>query len=86
MSGPVEFNQMFYCHPLVHIRVVFYLHLYLSNNHQSKHAGRNIIKFADDSVVFSLLNNKNPDHGSVVAEFLKLFSDYQFCKNNRACQ
>ncbi len=40
-----------------------------TNECRSQHVGRHILKFADDSVIVSLLNSDNPDHGPVVKEF-----------------
>ncbi len=42
--------------------------LYTSECH-SQHVGHHIIKFADDSVIVSLLCGDDPDHGPVVGEF-----------------
>lgn len=40
-----------------------------TNECRSQHAGRHILKFADDSVIVSLLTSNDPDHGPVVREF-----------------
>ena len=42
-----------------------------TNACQSRHAGHHIIKFADDSVILSLVKHVSPDHGPVVADFLE---------------
>ena len=40
-----------------------------TNECRSHHQGRHIIKFADDSVIVSLLSNTDPDLGPIVSEF-----------------
>lgn len=40
-----------------------------TNECQTQLERRRIIKFADDSVIVSLLNNEDPDHGPVLADF-----------------
>ncbi len=40
-----------------------------TNDCQSLHVERHILKFADDSVIVSLLSTDYPDHGPVVADF-----------------
>ena len=37
----------------------------------SRHEGRHIFKFADDSVIVSLLSNQETDHGPVVEDFIE---------------
>ena len=44
-----------------------------TNKCQSKYAHRHIIKFTDDSVIASLLNNDDPDHGPVLSDFTDWF-------------
>lgn len=41
-----------------------------TNHCQSHHDGRHIIKFADASVIVSLLSNNDSEHGPVVSDFI----------------
>lgn len=41
-----------------------------TNECQSHHDGRHIIKFADDSVIVSLLSSDDSEHGPVVSDFI----------------
>ena len=40
-----------------------------TNECRSHHEGRHIVKFADDSVIVSLLSNNDPDPGPIVSDF-----------------
>ena len=52
------------------------LFILYTNACQSQHAGRHIIKFADDSVIVSLLTQNDPEHGPV----LNVFTEW--CKSS----
>ena len=45
------------------------LFLLYTNECQSKYAHHHSVKFVDDSVIVSFLNNDDPDHGPVVSDF-----------------
>lgn len=51
-------------------RVFFYplLFVLLTAKCGSRHGGHHIIKFADDSVIVSLFNRRDPNHGPVAVE------------------
>lgn len=52
-----------------------------TNECRSQHAGRHILKFADDSVIVFLLSSDDPDHGPVVKEFTDWCSSSSMCIN-----
>lgn len=53
-----------------------FLFVLFTNACQSQHAGHHIIKFADDSIIVSLLNHGNTDHGPVVGDFIEWCNSY----------
>lgn len=46
------------------------LYIMYTNMCQSQHENRTFIKFADDTVIVSLLNNSETSHGPVINEFV----------------
>lgn len=66
------FYLMSFFLPLDHVKIVFFfpplLFVLLTAECWSHHGGHHIIKFADDSVIVSLFNLRDPDHGPVAAE------------------
>ena len=46
-----------------------------TNNCQSKYQNRRIIKFADDSVIFSLLEGEEQGHGPVIEEIASWYKE-----------
>lgn len=46
------------------------LFILYSNEHQSHHDGRHLIKFADNMVTVSLLSSDDPEHAPVVSDFI----------------
>lgn len=52
------------------------LFILYTNACQSRHTGRHIIKFADDSVIVSLLTHNDPEHGAILNDFT------EWCKSS----
>lgn len=60
-----------------------------TNNCQSHHKGHHIIKFADDSVIVSLLSSETSEHGPIVHDFMdwceSSFSNIDVNKTKGVC-
>ncbi len=52
-----------------------FLYILYTNDRRSCHANRSIVKYADDSVIVSLLHDDEDSHGPVVDDFLSWCND-----------
>lgn len=54
-----------------------------TNEYQSNHASRFVLKYAEDSVIVSLLHGSEYDHGPVLDEFVNWYS-CSLCDHGKA--